>query len=289
MGQLSCLDDLKNLGFSACKKLPRQVKGMITTPKGFTLTIADAGSAAAWQAAILAEPTARIYYWPTAVLVENINEEAVYEENSLSTIFVRDGRYKWRISFQENLNYHKDMYSHKNFQGRVFLIDDANQIIGTSLDDVNIQGFSIDLLNPEKLFFNDGSAGSKTPVYVSLADNTELDKFGCMVQADFLNTLVRLTTVDLTVNALPAPIATGFDVTIVSSLDNSPILGLVLADFVLLDAVGVAQTITVLTDNGDGTYTITGVGLVTGTIDLVDADALSIEGYESDAPADVTI
>lgn len=290
MGQLSCLDDRKNIGVSSCKKLPQQIRGIITTPSGFSLTAAEAADQAAWQAALLNDYSSRIYLFPLAVLGENISEAAVYEENSLADIAVRDGRYKWRLSFQENLQLHKAMFTHKNYQGRVFLIDDKNQIIGTSSDGgATIQGFTISLLNPEKLTFNDGSVASKSPVYISLADNLELDERGCLIDGAFVNSLIRLTTVNLGVAAAPAPVATGFNVTVNSDLDGTPVLGLVLADFVLLDGSGVAQTIDSVTDNGDGTYILTGVGLVSGTVNLVSAASLSIQGYESGSAAVVTI
>lgn len=290
MGELSCLAERENIGFSNCNKVPGLVRGFITTPKNFSIPLADAGVAANWQDAILADRANRIYLWPNAKMSENVNEAAVYEDTPLSTINVRDGRYRWRLSFTENLNLHKAMFSHKNFQGRIFLIDSQNQITGTSLDGVNFQGFEIDLLNPEKLMFNDGSVSSKTPVYVSLADNLELDERGCLIEGgSFLSGLIRLTSVDLNVIDTPAPSATGFTVSVNSSLDGEAVLGLALADFVLLDAVGAAQTIVGVVDNSDGTYTLSGAGLTTGTINLVSASTLSVSGFESSGAATVTI
>lgn len=290
MGQLSCLTDQDNLGASNCKKLPRLIKGMITTPLNFSIPFATAETITPWQAVLLAAKSARAYFWPIAILIENLNEEAVYEETPLGVLNVRDGRYRWRLSFRENLEMHKAMYSHKNFNGRVFFIDDNNQIIGTSEDGVNFKGFNIDLLNPEKMMLNDGSVSSKTPVYISLSDNQELDKNGFLFDgSSFLGSLVRLTTAELTVLASPAPSATGFDVQIVSKLDNEAVLGLVAGDFVLLDGAGAGQTIGGVVDNGDGTYSVSGSGLVTGTINLISAATLSVPGWEAEAPATVTI
>ena len=95
MGQLSCLDEVKNIGFSSCKKLPQQPKGIITTPPGFKLTLAQAADPAQWQTALLAAKGVRIYLFPPAVVFEDISEAAVYEETSLADIAVRDGRYKF--------------------------------------------------------------------------------------------------------------------------------------------------------------------------------------------------
>lgn len=292
MGQLKALCDetQNNIGVSSCKVLPQQPNGIITTPANFSLTAAQAADPAVWQAALLAAKGVRIHLFPQAKTFENISEAAVYEETSLADISVRDGRYKFRMSFQENINLHKDLFSHKNFQGRAFILDDQKNVTGTSDDNgATMKGFTISLLNPEKLTFNDGSIASKTPVYLSLADNLELDQKGCMIDGSFTNSLIRLTTVNLVEVNPPIPLATGYRVSVQSALDGTSILGLVASDFVAATAAGVAQSISAAVDNGDGTYDLTGVGLVTGTITLVAASALSITGYESSGTAVVTI
>lgn len=286
MAILACINNQKNIGKSKCKKLPQMVKGIITTPDDFSLTFENASTSAEWQTALISARSTRIYLWPYAVNIENLNEEAVYEDTPLATINVRDGRYRFRLSFRENLQVHKSIYSHKNFSGRIFLIDNENKIIGTELSNGEFAGFSIDLLNPEKLMFNDGSVASKTPVYISLEDNTELDEGGAMIDGTFLKTLIPLTTVDLTVNSASA---TNVNVSVLSSLDLEAILGLVQADFVLLDGSGAAQTISTVTDNEDGTYDLAGTGLVSGTVNLVSASTLSVPGYESSGAATVTV
>lgn len=290
MGQLSCLNERRNIGVSSCKKLPQQPKGIITTPPGFSLSLADAADPVIWQAALLAAQGVRIYLFPPAKVFEDISEAAVYEETSLADIAVRDGRYKFRLQFQENLNLHIDMFSHKNFEGRAFIWDDKNQLTGT-YDPVadEFKGLTLSLLNPEKLKFNDGSAASKSPLYISFADNLELDEFGALIDGSFVNSLIRLTTVDVLVLAAPAPSATDFSVSVLSALDNEPILGLQTADFILLKADGTSQTVVGAVDNGDGTYALSGVALVTGTITLVTAATLSITGFESSGTAIVTI
>lgn len=285
MGQIACEDGLKNIGFSNCDKIPQQVRGMITTPRDFSIPIADAGVAVNWQNALLADKSTRIYLWPFAFSFENDNEDTVYEETTLGTRLVREGRYRWRLNFGENLEIHKRMFTHKNFKGRVFLIDDRNEIIGT-LNGTEFQGFTLDLLNPEKLRFNDGSASTASPVRVSLQDNLELDENGCMIKASFVNTLVRLTDVNLTVDSAAANL---IEVSVKSALDDVPVIGLALGDFVLLDGSGAAQTISGVTDNGDGSYALAGTGLVSGSLNLVSAANLSIPGFESSGAQTVTI
>ena len=288
MSVLSCSEELKNLGVSRCKKRPSFIKGMITTPEDYTITAVLAASSTQWQADILAASTARIFLWPKAVNYENIAEDQVLEETPLTVMGVRQGNYRYRLYFKENLELHKRMHSHNESTGRVFLIDIDNQIIGTSDDDgTTLKGFLMDNLLVEKLMLNDGSQATKTPVNVYTADNSELDDTGFMVEATFVNSLISLTSVNVT--EVGTSIATLITVDVKSALDNVPLIGLVLADFVLLDASGVAQTITGVTEISDGRYECAGVGLVTGTIDLVTAAALTIPGFESDAVLAITI
>ena len=289
MTLLTCAGDRKNIGVSSCKKRPTQIRGFFSTPSNFTITAQEAATSTAWQTAMLAAMASRIYLWPFAFAAENDNEDTVYENTSLGTINVRDGRYRWRMSMVENLELHKNMFTHKDFAGRIILIDDRNQLVLTSDDGgTTLKGFDIDLLNPEKLFFNDGTAGTKSPVYISLKDNLQLDLNGFIVDAaSFINSLVRLTGVTLSIEGTPT--ASEIIVKVVSELDQTPILGLVSADFVLLDGAGDPQTISSSTDNEDGTYTLAGTTLVSGTLNLVAASALSVPGFESNGAVAVTI
>lgn len=283
---LTCLDSKLNLGVSECKKVPQLLKGMITTPGDYTIAAADAASVTKWQTDILLAAGARIYLWPQwAVNYENISEEQVLEETALTAIGVRPGQYRFRFMFRENLELHKAMYSHRGSSGRVFLIDNENKIICTSDDDgVTLKGLLVDNILTEKLFFNDGSAVSKTPVSIFLADNTDLDVRGFMIEGtSFINSLVPLTSVVLAV--VGTPTATEIIVSVKSALDNVPIIGFVTADYVVSEGSvsGVTEP------DSDGIYTIAGTAFATGAVNLVTAATLTIQGYESSGAATVTI
>ena len=283
---LSCIDSKLNLGVSECKKVPQLLKGMITTPGDYTITATDAATSTKWQTDLLLTAGARIYLWPQwAVNYENISEEQVLEETPLTAIGSRPGQYRFRFMFRENLELHKAMYSHRGSSGRVFLIDNENKIIGTSDDDgVTLKGLLLDNLLTEKLFFNDGAAVSKTPVSIFLADNTDLDVRGWMIEAtSFINSLIPLTSVVLA--EVGTPTSTEIIVSVKSVLDNVPIIGLVQADFDV--AEGSVSGVT--EPNADGIYTIAGTTFATGTVNLVTAATLSIQGYESSGAITITI
>lgn len=278
-------EDKMNLGLTKCPSLPTQISGMITTPRSFSLTKEQAADPDFWQAALLANKTTRVYLWPDFFGSEENSEEAVREETSLAERQVRDGRYRWNIHISESLCLHKRMFTHSSISDRVFLIDTEGKLLGTELSNGNLAGFRVSLLNVDKLMFNDGSVVSKTPVYLSLKDNLELDANGYMTKASFISELERLTDVNLEVISASA---TEVVVKVTTDCDNVPVSGFAAADFVLLTTAGASQTITGASEE-DGVYTLTGTGLETGTINLDTPDELSIKAYESTGAKAVTI
>ena len=180
------------------------------------------------------------------------------------------------------------MYSHRNSGGRVFLIDDENKLIGTSSDGgTTLKGFLLDTVLTEKLTFNDGTSVSKTGVNIYLSDNEELDMNGVQVDgSSFLSSLFPLTSCALEIVGTPS--STEIVVDVKSVLDNVPVSGLVVGDFVLNDA----QTIDTAVEDSNvaGRYTLSGTGLVTGTLQLVAPSLLSIpQPFESESAVTVTI
>jgi hypothetical protein len=269
----------KNLGLVTCNKLPQLIRGMITTPNTFSLTEAQALVAANWQNALIAEASERAHYWPPFINFENISEEAVYEDLPLGYLAVRDGNYRFRFGIKQNLCIHKAMFTHRSNQGRAFLYDTENQLIGTMDSNGNIRGLSIQLLHTEKMIFSDGSVSTKSPIVLALLDNKELDKDGVIIDASFVNSLDRIVQAKLTiVSAADNQIVV--DVTV--DCDGTPLSGLVQADFILTDQAGEAQSISGATEN-NGRYTLTGTGFESGTLELRDVADLTVEYYEADA------
>lgn len=289
----SC-DDLQNLGTSKCKEIPKLLKGWITTSDDYTITAALAETSAQWQTDIKADINNRIYLWPQwGKSFEDVSSEQVVEETPLATMSASPGNHRWKLGFTENLELHKAMYSHRNTGGRVFPIDIENKIISTSDDDgVTLKGLLIDNVLTEKLKLSDGTVATKTLVGMYTADNTDLDQRGFMTKAPFVNSLIPLTSVVITVAASPVPSATTWNMSVASALDGVPIIGLTQTDFLFLTAAGANQDSTITTilePLDDGDYVVTGVAMVTGTINLVLPSVLSLDAYESKVPQVVTI
>lgn len=276
---LDCITDEQNVGASACKQFPQALESIIKTPLDFEITAEDAADVANWQDAVVEAAGARIHVFPLAYDFENLSEEATRASSNLGKeVTVRLGQYRFRLLFRENLEIHKQIYSHLGSAGRVFLIDVNKKLIGTSDDGgVTLKGFLLDQFMPEKIQFGDGATPSLSPVYMSLTNNEELDVNG--YQMKFNSQLLALKPlIDVRLAQVGAGSATGFTVSVKSILDNVGVRGLVSADFVKAGGISAAVF---GTDNGDGTYTFTGTGLTTGTLTLVSAEALSIQAYEA--------
>lgn len=276
---MGCLVVRKNLGITKCTLLPQLVKGMIETPVGFKFTAAQAILASFWQAAILAASGVRVYYWPQFVGFKDASEAPVYEQNALAALKVRDGRYQFEADIKQDLCLHKAMFTHRANSGRLVLIDIENNILATKLDATNYGGLNLLLLDTQKLKISDGQVATKSPIYIVLADNKEIDQNGELFDGSaWVNTVAKLT--DVTITQITGTTAK-FVVSLTSTCDGTPINGLVAADFVVLKADGTSQTVATVTEaNGVYTINITGTA-VTGTVNLVSAATLSVPGYEA--------
>lgn len=287
-----CIVKKKNLGLSKCLQMPGYLKGFIETPESFKLTEADRATPTALkdalQALLVAPEGERGYYYPLSKLTENLSTEAAYEESPVAVMPVDDGQYRFKFHIRENLCLHKAMYSHRASNGRFIPVDKNNNLIMTEDETTgDAYGLHFSMLHTEKFRWTDGSGQATTsPVYIVVEDNLELDASGLLIEAKIVNQLARLTDVDLTI--VGSPSATTIVVDVKQHCDGTPVNGLVIGDFVLLTAGGAPQTITALAEV-NGRYTLSGVGLVTGTLNLDTPDSLSIKAYESTGAVVVTV
>lgn len=286
------IEDKDNLGLSNCNEFPGLISGMIETNSDFAIAAADLADVSdvqdALEEGVLDAIASRIFNWPPFASMENISEEAVYQDTPLKYRIVRDGNYRFRFGISENLCLHKAMYTHRRRNGRVFLIDQNGYLIGTKLSNGDFAGFSIAMLNTEKLKFNDGSVASESPIVVALSNNIELDKNGYMFDASsFINELFRIVDVELTVVSAST---TEIVVDVKTVCDQTPLSGLGSADFLVIDndnGATHAQTAAESTSI-PGRYTLTGTSFEASTVNLKAPADLSIKAYESTGSKAVT-
>lgn len=288
-----------NIGKSRDIRLPALPKCMITMPSSGIIAPADYATEALLkvklQSMLVAAYASRAYLWPLFALFENRSEEAQYEDTALGIHPTRDGQYRFLFGIRNGLCNHKAMFSHRAInEGRVLIIDVDNQIWGTLDSDENLTGLSMGLLHTEKLMISDGSVSTKSPIYVCLSDNEELDNNGALISAGaIINQLERLTDVTIELTDGDAFAADGFYVDIKQRCDCLPVSGLALADFLMYQADGVTPQVISSADedaNNPGRYFIdTATAFVDGTLRLKAPSALTIKAYETYAPLAVDI
>lgn len=283
---MSCENKRKNLGLSKCNLLPSQPRSIITTGMNFFFTPEQCETAAAFktalEAALLAGKASRAYLWPWFKGIEPLSEEAIREATSLGTMKVRDGRYAWRFMISENMCLHKAMFTHRANSGRAFIYDDKGQLCGTSDINENFYGFTIDLLDTEKFMFSDGAVATKSPIFLSLSDNLELDQDGVILDREIskvINTVARLT--DVVMELVGAAATDEITVKVTQKCDGTEVLGLLTADFIAKAADDGATMALTAVDNGDGTYTLTATtAFEDGTVELRPPSTLTVKAYE---------
>lgn len=298
---MACVEEeKKNLGLVQCNEFPKLLAAMIETPDSFVVPAATVASGSAavqayLQAALLVAGSGRIWYWPGfSKEPESTAEEEVYQDNpGLKIRQVRKGNQRWRFFVSENLCLHKNMQTHKRTNGRVFLVDIDGYIIGTRKSNGDFAGLSLALLNPEKLKWATASEVSESPIYVALANSgIEFDKNGYMFNAeDFILELHRI--VDVNISVVTITDAGDIDVLVDTDCDDTGLSGLLVADFIYLNAAGAAVTITSATESTSvpGQYKLTQVGdlFVDGTVNIRSAALLTVKAYESTGAAAVNI
>jgi hypothetical protein len=283
----------KNLGLSRCNKMPEMIMYMITTENDFVIpaaTLEDPVLLLEYlNDAILAPVGERIYFWAPIKGFENISQEAVYEDTPYAFMPVRDGNYRFKFFFRENLCYHKAMFSHRSNTGRIMYIDSENQLFLTETSTGDGKGFQMQLLHTEKLVLNDGSISTKSPVVVAHQNNKEIDTAGLLLAFDQFSDLQRI--VDQKMKVVGTPSATTIVVDVTAECDGTPLTGLVMADFKLVDDdTGTTHAITTAVPDPafPGRYTLTGVAFEASKLSLQPSDVLSVQGYEMPAPVQIT-
>ena len=292
MAEEACVKKKRNLGSSKCNKLPSMFQTGFLTPLAFVipaeLPVETPTVEEYLQAAMIdPDPNKRIYLLPDFINNESNNEDPIYFETPLTDSKVRDGKYRWRFQISQDMCTHRALGTHNGANQRFMPYDIENQLFAQEKSNGDWQGFRLGLFNREKLQLSDGTNPTVTPIYVVLKNSKDVDDAGIVIDAPFVGDLIKLS--DVTITPVAPQIATAVKVKVMTTCDGVPLLGLVVADFIFLDVAGAPQTITAVAYTSDGVYTLTGVGLESGTVTLVEPPDLSIKAYEAIAPATIVI
>jgi hypothetical protein len=289
-----CSTDRKNLGLYDCALLPGRIVSMITTPDNFRVPKAtakgnDAGKVTAFQAAIFS-PSNRIYLWPPFFNFENQSTDPAYEQGMSGRAPVDDGVYSFRPLIKQNMCVHRAMFSHRSNGGRVMFVDKFNKLLGTWDSNGDWMGLRYSMIHTEKLRLSDGTNSTLSPITIDIEDSQEIDQFGDLIDARFVKSLIRI--VDAQITQVGVASATTIVVDVIVECDETPVTGLIAADFLVKNPDGTTKAVTSIIEDVaiKGRYTITGTGFLTlTTVQLKSADLLSIDGYESPLALTVVI
>lgn len=272
------------------------ISGIILTTSDFSFaTMADAVDETKWTDGVKAK-----YVFPMFGLdsYENQSTDAtIYESPAQRRKLLRLGKKRFMFNFDLPLDSHKALQSFRNADIRMFIVEEDGKIRGYN-DAGVFKGFTTSLVNPGKMaeVAPDGAAPALTPLYVDMENYREWDENGDFFYPSWEAANIEpLVPVTLTV---VSAIATKVVVKVGSNDGWEPatglpkfvgIKGIVVGDFVFLKTAGTANTITTLTDNGDGTYDLNGTAFTTGTLNLKPANTMVSEGLLIDSNGSVAV
>ena len=203
-------------------------------------------------------------------------------------LFISQGLYEMMPDFEANICYVKALHRLSSKSWGALLLDVEGQLYFDRKGS-KMKGFDLNTFNPDNETLNDG--GSKTAALVVdmqfSADGTQ----GLNTRRDFkiddtdssrFMSILGIQNVKLTANTLAHA---SFVVKVVGGCDGAePILGLTKPNFKLvLASTGATVTLTTVTDNNDGTYTIvSGATAFPHTLQLFDSiENLPVADVES--------
>ena len=237
--------------------------GIILTTKGYSMSAADFLDHDKWNVAINANSVFPIM--DIVGLTDNSTEPTYIDYPNDKRKLSRQGKYRFAVDLDLNDVQKRNMLKFRGFAGDMFFVYLNGIIRGRSLDGGDtVEGIRVEQLNVRKEKLNAIGEASMVTLDVDLKSETDLNKFDYAMEVDWdVTELDGLTEVDLTVSS---PTATSIVVKVTSSAygNDNPIMGIAFLDFDISNLSGAATSV----DNGDGTYTISGTGMVTGAINL---------------------
>jgi hypothetical protein len=295
--KLNCDASVKNTGLSKLCEDIGTIVGYIICPRNYSVdTATNAKLLATWTTGIQDEKASRIYPFPAVFQMEDNSEDAVFQEGSVSSLFVRDGKVMFDMTHKSSRYAHAAMKSHTNSKVSVYLIDQQGRVHGVSSDGVFFEAINLDTFTVQKLKVNDGSNATTTKTTMVLSDSETFQTKPAVIKPEAFNPkdLEGLFDVELAESGTPTTSEVIISAEIFRTSDA--VVGFsetIDEDWTVKDSTSlVEQTITTITDNLDSTYTFAfGTPLAAGTynFDLKASNLITTKGYESTGPAVITL
>lgn len=292
-----CATELQNVGSLGCKKVNPFVDAVtliFTTPDFEFASFEDFADESKFTDAIKA---GKMFVIHDIVEIDDQSEDTrYYEAPNGNRTPRRLGKYRHMYNFNKPLEVHKALQSFRNADLNLIIVDDIDNVSAYSPDGVKVKGFDIGMINPEKM----KSAGQDdtpawTPLMVDLRDAKQWNEKGVFVNPSWsplaLESVsdVEISVVSASATSVVLKVAYNAGLQSDGTPDLIGIAGIIETDFEFVTTTPTGGG--TMVDNGDGTYTFPGVGMVSGSVDLKPPSTSGSGGspIESTGPATITI
>ncbi len=181
------------------------------------------------------------------------------------------GLYEFLVQFVNGLYFHTALFSLSSFGNYdVLYVDTAGNLLGTQATNGSLKGFSVGMLQGQRLTWATDTAGQREGLAFQLTERTELDENPAYIQkqASFdPRTLEGVNESTLSYVNAPAAADTTLTVKVVTRQDEKPVSGISTTDF-KVTINDVVTPITAAEVGSTGVYTLTLAALASS--DVVD-------------------
>jgi hypothetical protein len=268
------------------------VRKPIFFPAGQTIaTITDVISQTNWTTITKAAMATRVHPFPLSVDTKPTGGNAIMAKTALSgDRVIREDALTLQMDYDIDVQLAAFLRNFNKRKMDVAFVDSFGNMFGTTPDGIKFQGFSTGEIFMGPRDWSDGSKLALNQLVIVLTNPNQWNNAPALIKASSFSWLPSELSGTYGVNiAVSNASGAGFKASVlIAGLDstdpNAQLTGLVKADFVVLNSSGVPQSLSAgsLLDNGDGTYTMSGLSLSAGTysVTLINPpSAISVVNY----------
>ena len=245
-------------GTKGCKQTLKKTASLWLTPSGFKFD----GTEVLDETYVQSLQTAGnlIILKGIKTFTDNSSEDIIETLEDGTKQVATLGLYEFAIQFINGLAFHAALHSLNSFGSydAIFVDRDGN-MLGTKASDGSLKGFSVGMIQANKLGWSTDTTGQKEGIMFQLTNRSEVDTNYIYIQQTQLGTYYPqnqdgINEVVLTYDAVPAALATTIVVKAVNKANGQAWTGGLTADFVLTREGSVlSQTVS----EASGVYTFT--------------------------------
>jgi len=279
-----CVEDsnLLGTGVGNCPKLLGPDVMFILSEDTLTGTAAELKTKAFWDAKIKSKEA---FIFPLVREVEPQNVEATYfEAGDGSSYLIKDEVRKTMYQFIENIVTHSGMKSYANRGWNIWYYTEQGYLRCHTKGVDSYEGLKASRFYVNAQTTQTFTDALHTPVIIEQADVNDWDMEYGVIQPDFdmkdLEGVFQADVVEVSSTQVTGTLTVNIKVSVKGT--NTPLAGLLPADFNLIDESGATVTVDTAVESPSGTYAIVATDdATTGTIGLKDVVTIGTDNYQS--------